>query len=197
MSKKNDDKHRNAFINIPDDGDDIDDGGVIDVFRIEKKKLKEEKKPLAEVRKERGEKTIDIIEKKDNKKAEIIKKEKEYPAANYKYSTKKHIKRSFFRRKKSHKRNKKTELTVMLVYATVGFIICSLLIMRYSYICKIDAEIRDMKDQIESVEAVIEEKALEVSIKDDISAIEKIAKTELGMFYPNAVQIQYVDLTNN
>jgi len=85
----------------------------------------------------------------------------------------------------------------MMIYAAAGFIICSLLIMRYSYICKIDGEIRDMKKEIASVEAIIEEKALEASILDDISSIEKVAKNELGMYYPNSKQIQYVDLTQD
>jgi len=85
-------------------------------------------------------------------------------------------------------------LLVVLSYAIIGFFVCSLMITRYSYIIEVDEELDMLESEIKQLESVVEEKKLEVSLKDDIGMVQSQARNEHGMYYPKNDQIVYIEL---
>ena len=81
-----------------------------------------------------------------------------------------------------------------MAYAVVGFFVCSLMITRYSYICRVDDGLDILENEIEALESIVEEKSLQVSLKDDIGMVQTEAKTKLNMYYPKNEQIIYINL---
>ncbi len=99
------------------------------------------------------------------------------------------------RSKRRHpKRDRRVTLLVVLVYSVIGFFVCSLLITRYAYIIETDKALDALEADIAVLEAEVEKKQLEVSLKDDIALVQSKAKKELGMYYPRNEQIVYIDI---
>jgi hypothetical protein len=209
MSKR-DLENNSFFINIEDDKDKgkNDDNDVIDIFDFKKTEKKAKSKKKSEKKHEIDIQTITKEAEKKKTKVKPQKKEKtkapkkdidvktESRKVKYKYSGTKHIKRNWIRNINRKKRDKKTELTVLLIYGVVVFLVCSLLITRYSYICKTDRELDAIQNDIGELSSQIEAKTLELSLIDDIGKIENIAKGNLKMYYPNNNQIRYIEIGN-
>ena len=96
-------------------------------------------------------------------------------------------------RYKTHE-NRSVTLTVVMIYAAVGFFVGSLMIARYSNIIKKDDELDAIEAKIEVMQAKAEKLQLEVSLQDDIGMVQEQAKGRLGLYYPSNDQIVYVEL---
>ncbi len=106
------------------------------------------------------------------------------------YSPRPKKRKSKYRRKPYE--NRSVTLTVMMIYAVVGFFVGSLMVARYSNIIKTDDELDAIEAQIEEMQAKAETLRLEVSLQDDIGMVQKQAKSRLGLYYPSNDQIVYV-----
>jgi cell division protein FtsB len=103
------------------------------------------------------------------------------------------------KKRKSKYRNRTMEnrsitLTVVMIYAVVGFFVASLMIARYSNIIKTDEKLDAVEAQIDEMKSQAEELRLQVSLQDDIAMVQDQAKNRLGMDYPSNDQIVYVNL---
>ncbi len=103
------------------------------------------------------------------------------------------------KKRKSKYRNRTMEnrgvtLTVVMIYAVVGFFVGSLMIGRYSNIIRTDEKLDAVEAQIDEMKSQSEELRLQVSLQDDIAMVQEQAKDRLGMDYPNNDQIVYVNL---
>ncbi len=90
--------------------------------------------------------------------------------------------------------NRSVTLTVVMIYAVVGFFVGSLMIARYSNIIRTDEKLDAVEAQIDEMKSEAEELRLQVSLQDDIGMVQKEAKNRLGMYYPSNDQIVYVKL---
>jgi|GEM_PF-6106735 len=90
--------------------------------------------------------------------------------------------------------NRNVALTVIMMYAVVGFFVGALMITRYSNIIRTDDELDTMEAKIEMLNEQAESLRLEVSLKDDIGMVQRSARERLGMDYPKNDQLIYVEL---
>jgi|GEM_PF-1808430 len=97
-------------------------------------------------------------------------------------------------KRKPSRGNQKVKLMVVLMYTVIGFVICSFLVARYVEIIQTDRELDQLEASIEELQLTVEQKQLEVSLKDDISMVQREAMDTLGMYYPKNDQIVYIHL---
>lgn len=147
--------------------------------------------PVGDAKKSSGQGELQIFSESLRRKNQ---NEPQPAAAVHKSSHSPRPKKRKSKRRHKPRENRNVTLTVIMIYAAVGFFVGSLMVARYSHIIRKDDELDAMEAKIEEMQEKAEALRLEVSLKDDIGMVQKQAKGRLGLYYPSNSQIVYVEL---
>ena len=78
----------------------------------------------------------------------------------------------------------KSGLASTLIVLFIAFSALVLLVSRYAGVCTIGSQNNEMRDQLEAIEAKIDNLAVDLELKDDIDYVHSSAQKDLGMKYP-------------
>ena len=95
-------------------------------------------------------------------------------------------------RTKPHAGRKGVFSTLLIIISCFGLF--AFIIARYSIICATGSQITDLKDGIAKMQQEANTYQVQISEKMDMGYIQDTAKEKLGMDFPAADQIEYVDL---
>lgn len=89
-------------------------------------------------------------------------------------------------------RGKSLAMTMFVLFA--AFAALTLMVSRYAAVCSIGAQNNALEEQIVTIEAQIDNLAVELELKDDLEYVHNVAQVELGMKYPDQSQKIFISL---